>query len=164
MIDDQINATEVIRGFNHIVHIQHLVFYTDGVGFKNITCLVVRQAAALDVVRVVGQVDLGFVIDASGILRSFFFLQNGKQCFDRRFFAVTASRLFHILRNVPCFADQHSTRNTFLCTVISHASFGNIPLFRYFCNRKIVHMLTSERDSCIYSIPYYRQEIYRRTE
>ena len=59
MIDDQINATEVIRGFNHIVHIQHLVFYTDGVGFKNITCLVVRQAAALDVVRVVGQVDLG---------------------------------------------------------------------------------------------------------
>ena len=81
--------------------------------------------------------------------------------------AQMAKMIFTIMNggnDKMCIRDRHSTRNTFLCTVISHTSFGNIPLFRCFCNRKIVHMLTSERDSCIYSIPYYRQEIYRSTE
>ena len=53
MINDHVNATEVICCFNHIIHIQHFVFYAYGVGFKDVSGLIMGQTAALNMIGVV---------------------------------------------------------------------------------------------------------------
>ena len=53
IINNHINATEVICCFNHIIHIQHFFFYTDGVGFKDISGLVMGQTAAFDMIGII---------------------------------------------------------------------------------------------------------------
>ena len=45
--------TEVICCFNHIIHIQHFVFYAYGVGFKDVSGLIMGQTAALNMIGVV---------------------------------------------------------------------------------------------------------------
>ena len=49
-VDDRVDAAEVVRCFEDIVHPQRLTFDAHRVGFKDMTCLVVGQPAALDVV------------------------------------------------------------------------------------------------------------------
>ena len=63
--DDHINALEVIGCFDHIIYIDNTVLHANGVGFVDIPCLVVGQTAALNVIGVIGKVDLDFVIDAT---------------------------------------------------------------------------------------------------
>ena len=63
--DDHINALEVIGRFDHIIHIDNAIFHANGIGFIDIPRLVMGQAAALNVVGVIGKVDLDFVIDAA---------------------------------------------------------------------------------------------------
>ena len=65
MIDDEINTAEVVYSFKDIIHVNSVRGDTDGVGFIDITRLVVRQFAALDVVGVIGQVYLYAMINAA---------------------------------------------------------------------------------------------------
>ena len=67
MIDNHINAAEVICCFNHIIHIQHFFFCADGVRFKDISSLIVRQAASFHMVGIVCQINLRFMVDPTGI-------------------------------------------------------------------------------------------------
>ena len=53
MINNHVNAPEVICRFDHIIHIQHTIFYTYSIGLKNISCLIMCQSAALDMIRIV---------------------------------------------------------------------------------------------------------------
>ena len=53
IINNHINTTEVIYCFNHIIYIQHFFFYTDGVGFKDVSGLIMSQTAAFDMIGVV---------------------------------------------------------------------------------------------------------------
>ena len=53
IINNHINTAEVICCFNHIVHIQHIFFYTYGIGFKDVSGLVMCQAATFDMIGVV---------------------------------------------------------------------------------------------------------------
>ena len=65
MIDDEIDTAEVVYSFKDIIHVNSVRGDTDGVGFIDITRLVVRQFAALDVVGVIGQVYLYAMINAA---------------------------------------------------------------------------------------------------
>ena len=47
MVDGEVNAAEVIGGFNDVIHVDGLVCDTDGVGFKDMPCLFFRESAAL---------------------------------------------------------------------------------------------------------------------
>ena len=40
MIDNHINTSKMICGFNHIVYVENFIFHTDGVSFKNIPSIV----------------------------------------------------------------------------------------------------------------------------
>lgn len=63
--DDHIDALEVIGCFDYIIYIDNTVLHANGVGFIDIPCLVMGQAAALNVIGVIGKVDLDFVIDST---------------------------------------------------------------------------------------------------
>ena len=67
MINNYVNAVEMICRFNHIIHIQHFFFYANSISFKDISGLIVCQAASLHMVRVIGQINLCFMINPSGI-------------------------------------------------------------------------------------------------
>ena len=47
IVDDRIDAAEVIGCFDNVVYIYRSVFKTDGVGFINVARLVMGQAAAI---------------------------------------------------------------------------------------------------------------------
>ena len=48
----------MVGGLDHIVNFDRPVRYADGVRLKDIARLIVREAAAFDVVGVIGQIDL----------------------------------------------------------------------------------------------------------
>lgn len=75
MIDDKINTAEVVRRLDNVVHVQRLVLRAHGIGLEDIAGLVVGQSAALHVVGVIGQLDLGLMIDAPGVLCRLFLPQ-----------------------------------------------------------------------------------------
>lgn len=64
-VDNRVDAAEVVRGFEDIVHAQRFALDAHRVGLEDVAGLVVGQPAALDVVRVVGEVDLRAVVDAA---------------------------------------------------------------------------------------------------
>ena len=63
--DNFINAPEVIDGLDDVVHLNGFVSNAYRVGFKDISCLVMREATTLDVVGVIREVYLYTMIDAS---------------------------------------------------------------------------------------------------
>ena len=50
LVYDHVDAAEVVRGFEDVVHTQRLAFDTHRVGLEDVAGLVVGQPAALDVV------------------------------------------------------------------------------------------------------------------
>ena len=65
LVNDKVYAAEVVSRFNDIVHLNSVVGDTYGVSLEDISCLVMGQAATLDVVGVIGEVNLDTVIDTS---------------------------------------------------------------------------------------------------
>ena len=65
MVNDVVDASEVVGGFYDVIHVHAFIGNAYSVGFKNVSCLLVRELAALYMVGVVCEVDLGAVIDAS---------------------------------------------------------------------------------------------------
>ena len=65
MVDDVVDAAEVVHCLNNIIYIHRLIRNTDGVCLEDIACLTMCQPATLNVVGVVGQVNLCAMIDAT---------------------------------------------------------------------------------------------------
>jgi hypothetical protein len=68
----------MIDSLYDVIHVDGTVRDADGVGLKDVARLVVRQSAALDVVRVIGQVYLRPMIDAAFQPRCFLFSQDSQ--------------------------------------------------------------------------------------
>lgn len=64
-VDNRVDAAEVVRGFENVIHAQRLAFDAHRVGLEDMAGLVVGQPAAFDMVRVIGKVDLRAVVDAA---------------------------------------------------------------------------------------------------
>ena len=64
--DDRVDATEMVRRFDDVVHRDVRTDFANRPRLENPARLLMRQAAALDVVGVVGEVDLETVVDAPG--------------------------------------------------------------------------------------------------
>ena len=65
LLNDQVDTPEVVSRLNDIVHPDRFVSNTDGVRLENVPRLVVSQAATLNVVGVIGEINLDTVIDTS---------------------------------------------------------------------------------------------------
>lgn len=107
-VDNRVDAAEVVRGFENIVHPQRLALDAHRVGLEDVAGLVVGQPAALDVIRVVGEVDLCAVIDAAFETHRFLLTQYLQQRHD-----TPGSRLAPgqcgIRRDVPGLARKKGT-------------------------------------------------------
>ena len=77
-IDNEINTTEVVRRLDNVVYTDAFALDADSVGLKDIACLVVRQSAALDMVGVIGQINLSLVLNAAFELHSLLLAQCGQ--------------------------------------------------------------------------------------
>ena len=65
LVDYQVNAAEVVRSLDHIINVDRLIRNAQRIGLENMTSLLLREPAALDMVGVVGQLDLNTVVDAA---------------------------------------------------------------------------------------------------
>lgn len=65
MVYHEIDTVEMIHGFHDVINVDGLVGDADGVGFKDVSGLVVCEFAAFNVVGIVGEVDLSFMVDAA---------------------------------------------------------------------------------------------------
>ena len=65
MVDNVVDAPEVINGLQHVINVDGCINITDSIRFEDKTCLVVGKAASFYMVRIVGQVYLGAMIDSS---------------------------------------------------------------------------------------------------
>ena len=129
----------MVGGLDHIVNLDRPVRCADGVRLKDIARLIVGKAAALDVVGVIGQIDLDFMINAAVQLRRFLGLQYLKKCLGCIGFLVNAIGLLRGFGYVPCLSGQKCTVDFSFGAVPSHAAFGNAPPFRRFRDRNIYH-------------------------
>ena len=155
LINHHIDAAEMVGGLDYIVHIDRLILKADGIGLEDIPGLIMGQAAALNMIGIVGQIDLHLVIDTAGHLGRFLFPQDLQQ---RRcvLLFVHSVRLLGIFRNVPSFADKLSIFNSAVSAVIPYTSFGNSPLFSHFRYRYVFHSYLLSL-FLTYIVPYYRQ-------
>jgi hypothetical protein len=123
MINNHVNATEMICRFNHIIHIQHFFFYANSIGFKDISGLFVGQAASFHMVRVICQINLCFMINTTRVFTCLLLFQNIHQS-NRFFFPLIDTLWFlRIFWNVPSLTDKTRTLHTTLGTVISNTAF-----------------------------------------
>ena len=65
MVDDEVNAAEVVDGFHDVVDAGALGGNAKSVGFKNIASLLLGQSGAFDMVGVVGQIDLRAMVNTA---------------------------------------------------------------------------------------------------
>ena len=110
MIDDEVDAAEVVGGLHDVVHIDAIFGDADRVGLEDIPRLLVGKPAALDVVGVVGQINLGAVVNATADFTLFFFSESLEK--GRGFlFASATPRQFCIGRQAPGLAGQERPGN-----------------------------------------------------
>ena len=58
MINNHINTTKMIYCFYYIIYIKDFITHSNCISLKNISCLVMRQAASLNVIGIIGQLNL----------------------------------------------------------------------------------------------------------
>ncbi len=137
--DDQVDALEMICRLDDIVHVHRSAGRADGVGLKDVARLVMGQAAALDVVGIIGQIDLHLVINPAGGFRRLLRPQNIQKRFRRVGMLIDAFRFFGVFGDVPCLACQKRAGNFVLGAVIADRPLGHLPFLRRLCHRQIVH-------------------------
>jgi len=70
VVNDVVNTAEVVGGLHNVVHIDAVFRYANRVGFENVSGLLMGEPAALDVVGVLGQVNLSAVV-RGGLMATF---------------------------------------------------------------------------------------------
>ena len=73
MVNDVVDAAEVVGGLHNIVHVDAVFRDADRIGLKDVPGLLMGEPAALDVIGVIGQVNLRAVVDAAADFTLFFF-------------------------------------------------------------------------------------------
>lgn len=78
MVNDIVNASEVVGSLDDIIHVHRFVCDANGVGFKYVSCLLVGELATFNMIRVVCEINLGAVVDTSAEF-CFFLLSEAAQ-------------------------------------------------------------------------------------
>ena len=119
-----VQTTEVVHRLDDIIHIDCLVRPANRIGLKDVTGLVMRKSATLDVIGIIGKIDLGLMINASFELHLLLLAQHGQQRHDLTFPPAAFGQLC-ILRDVPCFAGQECSGYLPPGTVVTDGAFCN---------------------------------------
>ena len=65
VVNNIVNTVKVINGLYDIIHIDSTIRNTNRIRLKNVSRLIVSQFTALDMVGVIGQIDLSTMIDTA---------------------------------------------------------------------------------------------------
>ena len=76
IVNNHINTAKVICCFDYIIHIENFILYANGVGFKNISGLVMGQTATFYVIGVVCQINLCLMVNSTGVFACLLLFQN----------------------------------------------------------------------------------------
>ena len=98
-----------------------------------------RKFAALNMVRVIGQIYLCSVIDAA-FEPHFLLFSEGYEKGKHTFFCSFAFRQLRICRNIPSLTCQECSFYLSVCTIISCGSLRNAKLIGEFYHRNILHL------------------------
>ena len=152
--DDHVRRAEVVRRFHDVVHGNIGGQGADGFRLEYPACLLVGEAAALDVVRVVGKVDLKPMVETSRNHRTPFCFQNAE---NRRGESppAFALRLCGIRRYPPFPMVKRRAWYTALGAIGADLARCDSPLFGGFINRCEMHLMVSLR-----KFIYPEKEVY----
>ena len=140
VVDDKVDAAKVVDGFHDVVHVDALVSYADGVGFEDVACLVVGQSTAFDMVGVVGEVNLGAVIDAATDLGLLLLTEPLQQ---RGFLLLPLLGRLGITGDVPCLSGEECSRNLPGGTPVPDRPLGDSERLCEFADRNVLHALSA---------------------
>lgn len=130
-VNDVVNAAEVVSSLYNIIYIDPVFRGANRVGLENVPGLLVGKPVALDVVGVIGQVNLGAMINAAADFTLFFFSESLEK--RRGFlFAPAAHRLFSIGRQTPSLAHEKRSGNLPGRTPVPHSSLRKTMSFGKF--------------------------------
>ena len=134
------HTSKVVNRLNDVVNTYCITLNTNGICFKNKARLLVRQAATLNVVRIICKVNLRTMIYSTLQPRSPLLFQHNKQ---RHLLALCSSTLWQlrITRHTPCLANKHRLRYLTIGTIIAHSALRNTIPFGKFSNRNIIHTI-----------------------
>ena len=111
----------MICGFHNIIDIYSICGNTNRVGFLNVPCLIMRQAAAFDMVGVVGKVNLRLVIDTTFEPCLLLLAQNNEQ-WHRLTLPRFSTRKLRLGRNAPSLTHEGCTLNLSKGAVITRCA------------------------------------------
>lgn len=147
VVDDEVDATEVVGGLHDVVHVECLpVGDSDGVGFEDEPGLLVGEATAFDMVGVVGQIDLGAVVDAAAHLAFFLFAETLQEGRAFPFMDVVPGG-YGVNRDAPGLAGEEGTVNLAGGAPVARRPHGDFMPFGEFGDGDVFHTLW-----------FYRQE------
>ena len=139
IVDNVVDRPEVVLRLDKVVNAQHLPLEADGRGLEDEAYLVVREAAALDVVGVVGEVNLDLVVDTALEPRFALLLEAGKQRACVRRARVCPGRLLRIAWNEPAATCLIGSRHPATRAVVADTTLGDSPLRGLLCHAHVVH-------------------------
>ena len=124
VVDDEVDTTEMVHRFKDVIHVDGIGGDANGVGFIDIACLVVGQLATLDVVGVIGQINLNAMVDAALQFGGLLLSQYLKQGRNLRLGGTTLGQS-GIGRDVPGFPRQEGAFNLSAGTIIASRALRN---------------------------------------
>ena len=65
MVNHVIDSSEVIQSFYDVINVNRISFNSDSCRLKNHACLIKREFASLNVIRVVGKLYLELMVNAA---------------------------------------------------------------------------------------------------
>ena len=110
-------------GFYSVINIHHTIFHSNCIRLKNIAGLFMRQATSLDMIGIVRQIDLNFVVDSALPLLPFFLPQNRQQVVF--YFCVLAFWLFRCFRDFPSLSGKNCPMNFAYSAIIPDRKYSS---------------------------------------
>ena len=138
LLNTQVYAAEVICRLQNIIHIDRFGFHADGVGLVDVPGLIVGQAAALDVVGVVGELDLHLVVDTALDSARFLRTEKFQQILWLILLLIESCRTDCILLNVPGLTGNESPLNAPFSGVVAHRTLRYAPFLHHLGYRYIL--------------------------
>ncbi len=122
----------MVRSLDYIININHIVADANRVSFKYLACLFLGQATTLNVVGVVGHINLRAVINSA--LQPHLLLLT--QDVEQRSFDAPLSLCWRlrIAWNIPTLANKICPLNAPRSAIVAHRALGNLPFFRELFN------------------------------
>ena len=125
----EVYRAEVIDCFHYIVYVDGVILASYRSSLEDLSRLIEGKSATLDMIRVVGELHLDLVVNATLGSRSRLFSEPFEKRGGMGSPSICPQGLWGIRRDAPCFASEKRPRNATKGTVIANTALGYAPAF-----------------------------------